>query len=287
MAHTIETRKIQSEKRKAWLKANPEKHVWKRHSKFKSVPCEKLKEFILSRNIKFLPEFTPLTDRAFAVDVAFPEKMICLEVNGNQHYDATGKLKPYYQEKHDLITLAGWKVIEMHYSLCFNIEYISSLLDTVLNLPVLNDFDYSVWESGGSTGSRNRNNSLEENCDIQFHHRPLDKFQYDVYIPINKKKEQKKCKDCDKNIDRYSTYCIKCSNIRNNAFRKIQLTEKEQLQEMVYNTPLSKLGPQFGMTDNGLKARCKRMGVIIPNNSYRLKEFNKKNKGVPLAPQDI
>jgi very-short-patch-repair endonuclease len=329
--HTPETKKIQSEKRKAWLKANPEKHVWKRHSKFKSVPCEKLKEFILSKNVKFLPEFTPLIDRSFAVDVAFPEKMVCLEINGNQHYDATGKLKPYYQEKHDLITAAGWKVLEIHYSLCFNTEYISSLLDTIVNLPVLNDFDYDVWESGRSTGSRNRNNSLEENCDSHFHHGPLNKFQYesyipkdkekeqkkckdcdkginlystrcnkcasihsgasrklrnetldafqyDVYIPINKKKEQKKCIDCDKNISELSTCCKKCASIRINASRKIKLPEKEQLQEMVYNIPLSKLGPQFGMTDVGLKKRCKQMGIIIPNNSYRMKKFIESNE---------
>jgi hypothetical protein len=267
--HTPETKKILSEKRKEWLKENPDKHVWKRHSKFKSVPCEKLKEFVLSKNIKFLPEFTPLTDRAFAVDVAFPEKMVCLEINGNQHYDAIGKLKPYYQEKHDLVTAAGWKVLEIHYSLCFNAEYISSLLNTIANLPVLNDFDYDVWENGRSVGVPSRNVALEERSDMQFHHRPMDKFQYDVYIPINKKKEQKKCKDCDKNIAQLSIRCKTCANIHNNASRKIQLPEKEQLQEMVNNTPLSKLGPQFGLSDVGLKKRCIGMGIIIPNNSYR------------------
>lgn len=271
--HTPETKKILSEKRKVWLKENPDKHVWKRHSKFKSVPCEKLKEFILSKNIKFLPEFTPLIDRSFAVDIAFPEKMVCLEINGNQHYDAIGKLKPYYQEKHDLITAAGWKVIEIHYSLCFNAEYISSLLNTIVNLPVLNDFDYDVWESGRSVGVPSRNVALEERSDMQFHHRPMDKFQYDVYIPMNKKKEPKKCKDCDKNIKQYSIRCKKCANIHNQAPRKIQLPEKEQLQEMVNNTPLSKLGPQFGLSDVGLKKRCVLMGIIVPNNSYRRAKF--------------
>jgi hypothetical protein len=46
---------------------------------------------------------------------------------------------------------------------------------------------------------------------------------------------------------------------------------------MVYNTPLSKLGPQFGMTDTGLKKRCKQMGIITPNNSYRTKKFIESN----------
>jgi hypothetical protein len=278
MTHTIESKKILSEKRKAWLKANPEKHVWKRHSKFKSVPCEKLKEFILSRNIKFLKEFTVLADRAFAVDVAFPEKMICLEVNGNQHYDAIGKLKPYYQERHDLITVAGWKVLQIHYSLCFNAEYISSLLDTIINLPVLNNFDYDIWKSGGSVGVPSRNVALEERSDMRFHHKPLDKFQYDVYGPINKKKEQVKCKDCGKNISQSAIHCRKCASLLSNtSSRRVKLPEKEQLQKMIYEMPLSKLGPKLGMTDNGLKKRCKNMGIILPSQSFRRLAFLNSN----------
>lgn len=274
MKHTEETRKKISEKRKKWLKANPDKHVWKRHSKFKSIPCEKVKQFLSENKIRFLPEFTPLIDRAFAVDIAFPEKMVCIEINGNQHYDATGKLKPYYQEKHNLITDAGWKIIEIHYSLCYNQEYISSLMSTINNVPSLNDFDYDIWENGGSTGIRNRNNALEERCDIQFHHRPLDKFQYEVYIPINKKKEKKKCEDCGKELNYYkSKRCSKCAARRQ---PKVKLPEKDELQRMVYELPMTKLSKQFGLSDVGLKKRCVRMGITIPDNSYRLKEYFKK-----------
>lgn len=274
MKHTEETRKKMSEKRKEWLKANPDKHVWKRHSKFKSVPCEKVKQFLSESGIRFLPEFTPLLDRAFAVDIAFPEKMVCIEINGNQHYDAAGKLKPYYQEKHDLITGAGWKVIEIHYSLCYNQEYISSLMSTIKNVTPLNDFDYDVWESGGSTGIRNRNNALEERCDIQFHHRPLDKFQYDVYIPINKKKEKKKCEDCGREVSYYKSK--RCSSCAAKQQPKVKLPEKDELQRMIYELPMTKLSKQFGLSDVGLKKRCVRMGITIPDKSYRLKEYFKK-----------
>ena len=260
-----------SEKRKAWLAANPDKHVWKRHSKFKSVPCEKIKQKITEMGIKFLPEFTPLKERAFAVDIAFPEKMVCIEVNGNQHYNSTGKLKPYYQEKHDLITKNGWKVVEIHYSLCYNEEHINSLISTINNIPRLNDFDYDVWESGGSTGIRNRNNSLEENCDIQFHHRPLDRFQYEIYIPINKKKDKKKCDDCGKELNYYKSK--RCRSCAAKCQPKKQLPNKEELQRLVNEIPLSKLGPMFGLTDVGLKKRCKRMGIFTPNNSQRLKAY--------------
>ena len=265
--HTEETKKRMSESKKKWLKENPDKHVWKRHSKFKSVPCETLKSYIKSKNINYLEEFSPVMDRGYSVDVAFPEKMVCLEVNGNQHYDATGKLKPYYQEKHDLISKLGWKIIEMHYSLCFKEDYISSLLSTISSLPIVNDFDYEIWKNGGPTGIRAQNVALEERSDIQFHHRPLDKFQYEIYIREVKKNV---CVDCGKEISLYNaTRCIDC---RGKMSRK-PLPDKEELQKLVLATPLWKLGPQFGMTDNGLKKRCKKMGINLPGNSYRLKQF--------------
>lgn len=33
----------------------------------------------------------PLDDRSFSLDIAFPEKKIGIEVNGNQHYERNGE----------------------------------------------------------------------------------------------------------------------------------------------------------------------------------------------------
>lgn len=124
-----ETRKLLSEKQKQFLKENPEKHTWKRKGKKNSVPCNKVKEYLSDRGIQFIEEFTPLEDRMFSIDIAFPHIMTGIEINGNQHYDSTGKLKPYYQKRHDLITKAGWKLIEVHYSQCFSDEKINQFLN--------------------------------------------------------------------------------------------------------------------------------------------------------------
>lgn len=272
MKHKEDVKRLLSEKRKKWLKENPDKHPWRKSSKFKSVPCEHFKSFLKEKGFKFLEEFIPLEGRYFSLDVAFPEKMIAIEINGNQHYQSDGKLKPYYQQRHDLLELNGWKVLEVHFSLCYNKEYIESLISTISQIKPVNDFDYAVWESGRSVGVPSRNLALEERCDMQFHHRPLDKFQYEFFLTKNKKKTSK-CAECGTKISRQSTHCRSCAAKRQ---PKTQLPEKETLQKLIFEEPLSKLGPKFGLTDNGLKKRCRELGLIIPNNSYRRKKHIEK-----------
>lgn len=62
-----------------------------------------------------------------------PEKNLILEVNGNQHYDKYGNLKPYYKERHDHIASLGWKILEIHYTLAFNTELILNIINSEIN----------------------------------------------------------------------------------------------------------------------------------------------------------
>ena len=133
---TEETKRKISEKRKLYLKNNPDKHPWKRSDKFKSVPCEKLKQILKEKNINFVEEWQPVEDRYFSIDIAFPDIKLGIEINGNQHYNTDGSLKRYYQERHDIITEHGWRLIELHYSTCFDIL----LLDEILNLKTQPDY---------------------------------------------------------------------------------------------------------------------------------------------------
>lgn len=90
----------------------------------KSVPCDKFKEFLRNENFIFEEEFRPLKERQFCIDIAFPDEKIGIEINGNQHYSSIGCLAPYYQERHDLIESAGWKLYEIHYANCFNEDFL-------------------------------------------------------------------------------------------------------------------------------------------------------------------
>ena len=127
--HDDKTKLLLSEKRKQYLKDNPDKHVWKRHTKFKSIPCEHLKKYLTSKGLVFIEEWQPLQSRFYSIDIAFPDIKLGIEVNGNQHYDSSGNLKEYYKLRHDEIEASGWTLIELHYSSCYNIELINKIID--------------------------------------------------------------------------------------------------------------------------------------------------------------
>ena len=96
--HTDETKQIISTKRKLFLKNNPDKHPWRKPNNFKSAPCLELKNWLTFKNVQFISEYTNhgVPDRYFSLDIAFPDKMVAVEVNGNQHYNKDGSLKDYY-----------------------------------------------------------------------------------------------------------------------------------------------------------------------------------------------
>jgi len=146
--HTEETKKVMSIKRKEYLKNNPDKHPWKNNSKFKSIPCEVVKDFLKNKKIDFIEEYQPLyPNRFFSIDIAFPDKKIGIEINGNQHYDNNGTLVKYYKDRHDLIETEDWKLYEFHYSAVYNKCIFLSIDDILKGSKVKVDFDYKFWIS--------------------------------------------------------------------------------------------------------------------------------------------
>lgn len=146
-SHSPEQRKTLSILRKQWIKNNPERFHSMSKSRNKSVPCEKVKLWLKEQKIDFIEEYQPLLhkDRYFSIDIAFPDKMIGIEINGNQHYNPDGTLTKYYQDRHDLIESEGWTLYELHYSLCFKIKEISHLIPTILSSDVKVLFDYTGY----------------------------------------------------------------------------------------------------------------------------------------------
>jgi very-short-patch-repair endonuclease len=129
MKLTKETRDKISKSRKKYLSENKDKHPWKNNLKFKSVPCENVKKYLQEKGIKFVDEWQPLSDRFYSIDIAFPDIKFGIEINGNQHYNADGTLKDYYQKRHDEIVSQGWKLLELHYSISWNLDKLDRLLE--------------------------------------------------------------------------------------------------------------------------------------------------------------
>ena len=125
---TEETKKLLSKKRIEYLINNPDKHAWKRNTKFKSVPCEELKNKFRALGINFIEEYCPFIDSAISLDIAFPDIKIGIEVNGNQHYNRDGSLKEYYQLRHNRLEEAGWTIYEIHYTICYNLKNFEDIL---------------------------------------------------------------------------------------------------------------------------------------------------------------
>lgn len=51
---------------------------------------------------------------------------------------------------------------------------------------------------------------------------------------------------------------------------KINWPEKEELARLVWEKPLSRLGPDLGVSDNAIRKRCKLYGIPFPSQGYWL-----------------
>ena len=130
--HSVESKIKMSIARKKYLSTN-NRPAWKTHDKFKSIPCEILKDRMRKEGFCFVEEFQPLIHlkRFFSIDIAFPDKKISIEINGGQHYDTDGNLKPYYQKRNDLITSDGWQLFEFKYHFALTTEGQDSIMNTI------------------------------------------------------------------------------------------------------------------------------------------------------------
>ena len=213
----------------------PELNPWRRDGHLKSPPCEFLKKIFRESGLVFIEEYVPLTDRAFSLDIAFPEKKIGVEVNGNQHYDkTTGLLAPYYKERHYLIEGAGWRLVELHFSMVYDKGFIGGLINDLKNDGVTVEIDPLMYEE-----SRLKR---------------LEQFPKRTKVDIL-------CLSCG-SIMRWkskSGLCIKCSNDHKRKVRP----SKEELEVLVKELPMTKIGERYGVSGNAIRKWCRSYGIIL------------------------
>ena len=71
---------------------------------------------------------------------------IGIEINGNQHYESDGTLKKYYNDRHNLIESSGWKLYELHYSICYDKDVVLNVINNIEeNNKDIFDFDYDRY----------------------------------------------------------------------------------------------------------------------------------------------
>ena len=224
--HSLETKEKMSTIRKKFLQDNPDKHPWRKQNKHISEPCNKAKEFLKLLEVDFIEEFSPeIEGRFFSIDIAIPDKMIAIEINGGQHYSKDGSLKPYYQERHDLIEKAGWKVFEIHCRACFKLEKWEEFAKIIKSSFSVKDFDY---------------------------------FNYE---PKNKKISI--CGICQKN--KKTPKSLSCNDCYREKGKVAIKPTKEELQDLVKEMPMTKIGEKYGVSDNAVKKWCKKYNIVLEN----------------------
>lgn len=252
--HSPETKLKLSLIRKEFLTKNPEKHPWKSKNKFKSKPCEQVKSFLKELNVQFIEEFDPeIPDRFFSVDIALPEKMIAIEINGQQHYNSDGSLKDYYQERHNLLENNGWKVFEVHYSACFKFEKWEEFVNLIKNEPNVREFDYFNYVP------RIKKVRERKTTRIYKPYKPKIKKEKAQKQP-RKKRELKSFCQCGNEKSFDGTVCKKCY-LEN---KSKHIPDKETLESLVKSTPMTHIGKMFGVSDNAVKKWCKKLKIVLP-----------------------
>lgn len=245
--HTEETKKKLSEDRKKFLKDNPDKHPWKNKDKFKSIPCELFKKYLTDNNISFVEEYSPIDSNNYSVDIAFPDKKIAIEINGNQHYDKSGNLKQYYQDRHDKIEKEGWKLYEYSYHVVYNKDQVNEIILSLKTNHDLKEYDYSSY--------------------------------------ILTVKEKMRCKICDKIINNQYNICRKCLSdksitdpvkvaiikktkedhpVYNAPHKKKFEVTKDELERLINDYSYEKIGVMFGVTGKAIVKRAICLGIVLP-----------------------
>jgi hypothetical protein len=242
-----EEKKNISQKRKEWLKNNPDKHPWRNKDKFQSNPCKVFKKYLNAHNIDFIEEYDPLIpNRFFSIDIAMPDKMIAIEINGNQHYERDGKLKPYYQERHNLLESNGWKVFEIHYSNCYHLEKLDNFMDTLLNTKTLIKFNYEKYIKP------TRNHSKRK--------RPEKPKRIKPKKTIKEKTPKKEKKvylcSCGNPIVKGAKGCMPCFRLRNKKVK--ERPTKEELLSLIGQMSMVKIGKLYGVSDNCVRKWLKQ-----------------------------
>lgn len=108
----------------------------------------------------------------------------------------------------------------------------------------------------------------------------LKSFQYIDKGVIEQLREEKRnlttktqyfCKNCNKEITKYSTsgLCEYCSKINQ---RKVERPSREELKQLIRTVPFTRIAEQFGVTDNAIRKWCKAEN--LPSKKSEINQYS-------------
>jgi Zn finger protein HypA/HybF involved in hydrogenase expression len=75
------------------------------------------------------------------------------------------------------------------------------------------------------------------------------------------------CLDCGNKVhSRNTKYCVNCylSHKDTSSKRKFEVS-KEELEKLISEVPMTKIGEMFGVSDNAVRKRAKKLGIVLEN----------------------
>lgn len=258
-----ETRALISEKRKAFLKANPEKHPWKYHKYNKSKPCEIFKQKLREANIPFEEENSNLVaNRFFSADIILKQYNLIIEINGNQHYNSDGEtLTPYFLERKIQFEKLGWKILDVKYFLVFNANKLNELINQLKNMPVEE-----------LTAKFTEPQRICKICNNHFNIRSATqkycngcKPKIENYLKQNNERNFI-CLTCRSNFkskeSRPPKYCsYDCSHA---GARKTERPTRDQLEKLIWEKPTIQIAKEYNVSDKAVEKWCKSYNISKP-----------------------
>ena len=91
----------------------------------------------------------------------------------------------------------------------------------------------------------------------------------------NKNKILNYCIDCGKEISKGAIRCISCEQARRHCEKPIT---REELKKLIRNTPFTRIGEQFGVSDNAIRKWCDSYNLprkVSDIKKYTNEEWNK------------
>lgn len=127
--HTQKTKNELSLKRKKWLNENKNLHNWSLYKNEQTEPEKRFENELKELKINYCAYYVPdNSEHNYEIDFALIDKKIGFEINGNQHYTKEKEFTEYHKNRKLFLENIGWKIIDLHYSLCFNKEKLREII---------------------------------------------------------------------------------------------------------------------------------------------------------------
>lgn len=169
----------------------------------------------------------------------------------------------YYIEKYNTVVPNGYNVMEkgevQHTTfVTINKQQYYQIVEDIKNLSLTFEEIASKYNLSQRTITRINNGYTHKLDNIQY---PIRKTRYE--------NEKGVCLDCGKTISKGASRCWECAS---KAQRTVDRPSREELKKMIRNTPFTKIGKLYNVSDNTIRKWCE--SYSLPRKATEIKKYS-------------